>query len=108
MNIEVRLYLPDGLSQHDVERLSKDLELMSKIAFMTAGKQSDRGIRNVYAIHKGGKFTGYRIEDFEYVPDKFDPNHLYTYSEGLSRREIKLEEMDKIAAKLKELRSNHT
>ncbi len=112
MGIEVKIYFPTvSLSKKDaielVLRIPRDLELFSQIPFMTAGKQSENGIRNVYAIHRGGKVTGYRIEDIELLTNKFDPNNFFGYSEGLSRREITLEEMDKIAAKLEELRSNN-
>lgn len=107
MDIEVRLYLPDeGLNKEEIQRIPKDLELFSKIAFMMTGKQSDRGLRRVYAIHNKGKFTGYRIEDIEFLKDKYDSDHVYQYSEGVSKREITLEQMDKITAKLAELRVN--
>ena len=99
-NIEIRLYLHDeGLAKEEVERIPKDLETISKIAFMIKGEI--KGIRRVYTIEKRGKFAGYRIEDYEIVKD------LFLYSDISARKEISLEEIDVIQKTLAELK-NHS
>ncbi|MEK6936995.1 MAG: hypothetical protein AABW58_02900 [Nanoarchaeota archaeon] len=103
-NIEIRLFLPDeGLAQKELERVVKDLELMKRIAFTIKGKTEDiKGERRVYALHRQGKLAGYRIEDVEFIPDRFDPQHFFHYSEG--RKEITLEDLDEINRTQEELK----
>ncbi len=108
-NIEIKLYvLSEGLSLEDTKRVSRDLDLIKRIDFMIKGvkDKGSRGLRNIYAVHKKGRFSGYRIEDLKFVPDKFDSEHFFLYSDDSSVKEITLEEMDEIQKTLDELKTN--